>query len=272
MYLRISSKDEKVETNATHYISMPIQVYTDLCACIDHYDTEVSGCGMVERIEHRFKSNEKDEADTIEIEFRVNEIYLPGKQNNTRASTNIEDDTISELMCSLLEQGKNTEHLRFHWHSHADMDTFHSGTDNDNYATLSNGDFLISVVINKDHKILGRIDYFKPIRVTISGVGVYMILDTECEPSKEIQESISKLDEYEKGRKLSCLQSDWNDTSLFSRNNDYTDTIYDEEREYARSYYNLTKEQIDKFENCPRNNCDKCKEVTECHNYMSYLY
>ena len=196
MLLPITEGRAEAKVSAYHYISIPLQVYADLCAYVDHYDTEVSGCGMVQRIEHRFKSEEKDEPDTVEIEFAIQEVYLPKKQTNSAAHTEIDDDCIAELVTDLLKEGKDTEHLRLHWHSHADMGTFHSGTDEDNYATLSNGDFLVSLVINKAHKFLGRVDYFKPLRVTLNNLSVHMQMEVSTAPSTIAEENIKALDKH----------------------------------------------------------------------------
>lgn len=276
MLISIGSGTEKVVTSAIHYISMPIQLYTDLCGYVDHYDTEVSGCGMVERIEHRTKAEDKDDPDTVEIEFRISEVYLPSKQDNSMGTTDIEDDTIADLMSTLLKQGKNTEHLRLHWHSHANMDTFHSGTDEDNYATLSNGDFLVSLVINKAHKFLGRVDYFKPVRVTISGVAVYMKVDSKCEISKNAEESIKKLDAYEKSKPQ---QVSWTDSTIaqyqreqelgyVQQEMDYNcaDLTIDEMETAKRLDINMSDAK--RYKGCRTYHCESCPDCTECNEFL----
>lgn len=269
MLITIGSGQEKVETSAVHYISIPVQLYNDLCAYVDHYDTEVSGCGMVERIEHRTKAEDKDEPDVVEIEFRISEVYLPSKQSNSAASTDIDDDTIADLVHSLLAQGKNTEHLRLHWHSHADMDTFHSGTDEDNYKTLSNGEFLVSLVLNKAHKFLGRIDYFNPVRVTLSGVAVYMQLESENKPSKEALENIKKLDKYVDEHK-SLIVTTWGrgeqqEYGYVGYLDDKKLTIDDIEiaRQCGISMVDATR-----FKACRTYQCDTCKDQDKCNLFL----
>jgi hypothetical protein len=278
MYIPLSKENEKVETSAEHYITIPAQIYADLCECVKHYDTEVSGCGMVERIEHRYKDKDKDKPDIVSIEFRISEIYLPDKQDNTGASTDIDDDVIAELLNQLLKDGKNTEHLRLHWHSHADMDTFHSGTDEDNYATLSNGEFLVSLVLNKANKVLGRIDYFNPIRVNMSGVCVYMITEETIKPSKGIIDSIKKLDKYVKDKPVVKSYDMDNEYVGYNGYNGYS-TLCDtkklglireldkDELEIARQL-KISVIDATKFKSCHKILCEKCDQVVECSEFL----
>ena len=257
-----------------HYITMPKQIYTDLCAIVDHFDTEVSGCGMVERIEHRFKADIASDPDTVEIEFKILEIFLPEKQTNTRASTDIDEEEIFELQNKLIKEGKNTELLRLHWHSHADMDTFHSGTDEENYATLSGGDFLVSLVLNKAHKFLGRLDYFKPVRVMLSNLSIQLVLNEEGKVSPVIAGNINKLDVYEKEQKSKEVITTYNTSH-------YVGGVVEEEpdketqdilsdMEIARQLCIPIGDAM-RYRNCFQLKCDACKDVTVCHEYLYHI-
>lgn len=282
----IGSGTEKAETIALHYITMSAQVYNDLCAYVDHYETEVSGCGLVERVEHRTKSDVADEPDKVEIEFRISEVYLPSEQENSASSTDIDDDIIAKLMMDLLAKGKNTEHLRLHWHSHADMDTFHSGTDEDNYATLSSGEFLVSLVLNKAHKFLGRVDYFTPLRVCISGMAVYMIIDNKIEASKDAVDSIVALDAFikkekeEKDKKYLTYQPPGRDSMGYQGN--MYDTGYADKKKKGKPHFEkLTDDEKDiakclqisikdamEFKGCSKMDCHCCDKVVECNEFL----
>lgn len=285
MILPISNEELKIEASGFHYISMDKQVYSDLCYYVDHYDTEVSGCGMVERIEHRTKAVDKDDPDIVEIEFRIKEVYLPEEQDNTSASTDIDDDIINKLLTNLLQLGKNTEHLRLHWHSHANMDTFHSGTDEDNYATLSNGEFLVSLVLNKAHSFLGRIDYFSPIRITMSGIGVYINTNETYTPSKEAISNAKKLDEYVKDKKV--ITYDYKPT--YSYYDDIAGKGYEgigktiKEYKSYKSYKELDEKESQvarelkvpmekalQYKRCSKLNCSTCNDTAECTEFLYY--
>lgn len=274
MLLPISTAEEKVETSSTHYISIPAQLYADLCEYVKHYDTEVSGCGMVERFEHRYKADEKDEPDIVQIEFRITDVYLPNKQKNTKSTTDIDDDTIAELMTELLQKGKNTEHLRMHWHSHCDMDTFHSGTDEDNYATLSNGEFLISLVLNKAQKVLGRIDYFKPLRVTISGVAVYLSVDQMYKPSEYAVSSIQALDKYTKEENCKVIATTPYYGSGYGAGICGAGTYESNKLGELTGYeielckeLKLSEKKARKFKNCNKTQCSTCNDISDCNEF-----
>ena len=273
MLMTITEGKPEAKVSAYHYISIPLQVHTDLCAFVDHYDTEVSGCGMVERIEHRFKAEEKDEPDVVEIEFRIKEVYLPEKQDNSAAATDIDEEVIAKLVTDLLAQGKNTEHLRLHWHSHADMDTFHSGTDEDNYATLSNGEFLVSLVINKAHKFLGRVDYFKPVRVTLNNLGVHLDLELETKASDVANQSIAKLDTYVKGKKTDISvynQGEFGYDDRFEGLNHIPlteDEMLDNDLDIAATL-GISKKDALFFRNCTQTTCHCCKKANKCQEYL----
>ena len=272
MLMTITEGRVEAKVSAYHYISIPLQVYTDLCAFVDHYDTEVSGCGMVERIEHRFKSEEKDEPDNVEIEFRIKEVFLPDKQDNSAAATDIDEEVIAKLVTDLLAKGKNTEHLRLHWHSHADMDTFHSGTDEDNYATLSNGDFLVSLVINKAHKFLGRVDYFKPVRVTLNNLGVHLDLDLKTEASPVAKESIDKLDKYVKEKRNIQVynQGEFGYGDRYNGFNTVPLTEHEtleQDLDIAKTL-GISKKDAIFFRACKQNTCHCCKHVHRCQEYL----
>jgi hypothetical protein len=264
MLLSIAEGNPVAKITAFHYITIPRQVYLDLCGIVDHYDTEVSGCGLVERIEHRFKASVVSDPDIVEIEFKIHEIFLPEKQTNTRSSTEISESEIFELQNRLLKENKNTELLRLHWHSHADMGTFHSGTDEENYATLSGGDFLVSLVLNKSHHFLGRVDYFKPVRVTLTNLDIKMILELRENVSPSILENIKKLDEYEKEQdsKVTVYTGGYGVADKDAKAKELTDDL-----EVARML-DIPIDKALKYRKCLKGDCEICPEVTVCHEYL----
>ena len=273
MLVSIGGGDVKVKVTSQHYISMPMQLYADLCKYVDYYATEVSGCGLVERIEHRTKV--KDKPDEVDVEFRISELYLPGKQDNTGASTEFDESTVADILYSLVTAGKETSHLRLHWHSHANMDTFHSGTDEDNYATLSHGDFLVSLVINKAHKFLGRVDYFSPLRVTLCNVDVYMVVDSKCEPSKQALENIDVLDKYLDSKPKYTGYGYGYDGSLYDSDDyDWNEVKNKKQETLTPMDIKLAHElQIDlktakEIKNCDKTSCSICINLNECNEFM----
>ena len=279
MLFPITDGSPVAKITAFHYITIPRQVYVDFCAIVDHFDTEVSGCGLVERVEHRYKGLLKSDPDVVEIQFKVLEVFLPTKQTNTKASTEIDEEEIFKLQNRLLAENKNTELLRMHWHSHADMGVFHSGTDEENYATLSGGDFLVSLVLNKEHKFLGRVDYFKPVRVMLSDLSVRVVLELEDTTSMVILDSIKALDEYEKEQNTKSTVVVYNGgqgTSYKDIKDDVgEDRISETEQimediEIARQLSVPISDAL-RYRKCMQVACDCCKEVSVCHEYLYHI-
>lgn len=196
MVINIGSGEAKISSDMLPYITMSVDIRNELLAYVKHYKTEVSGCGMVEVINHTIKSGDKDKPDSIQVEYKITEVFLPSKQDNSGASTDIDSETIHELMHSLLAQGKDTQKLKLHWHSHSDFSVFHSGTDTDNYETLNNKDFLVSLVLNHQEDILGRIDYYTPFVCNIVGVPVYIDIPIPESIDEKVKLNIEALDKY----------------------------------------------------------------------------
>ncbi|MBM4355533.1 MAG: hypothetical protein FJ109_17380 [Deltaproteobacteria bacterium] len=127
-----------------------IRHYTRLAA------GEVSGLGTVEEFDGG---------------FLVTDLYLP-KQACTPAGTELDQEAVATLMLELDNSGKDPGGLRFWWHSHADMNTFWSKTDEQCIENLANGDYVLSLVTNKRGSMLARLDIFRPVRVTLDDIPV----------------------------------------------------------------------------------------------------
>ena len=139
---------------------------------VDLADGEVSGLGLVEE--------QTDEGRLITA-LKVTKVFLP-KQTCTGANTELEPNSVAQVMVDVPDPAR----LRLWWHSHGDMDTFWSGTDEDTIRRLANDGLLLSVVMNKAGKMLARLDQFTPLRVTIDDLPVFCLypdlgLRQECE-------------------------------------------------------------------------------------------
>ncbi len=139
---------------------------------------EVSGLGTVEEFDGG---------------FLVTDLYLP-KQACTPAGTELDQEAVATLLMELDNSGKDPGGLRFWWHSHADMNTFWSKTDEQCIESLANGDYVLSLVTNKRGSMLARLDIFRPARVTLDDIPIAVrtrdqnLLET-CR--REIQERVN---------------------------------------------------------------------------------
>jgi hypothetical protein len=194
MDLKVNTEEKReVISEQMQYITLSRELYAEMFEYVDAFSPkECSWCGLVERIEHKFKDGD------TQIEFNVSEIFFPN-QKNTGGTTDIEADAVGELVTQLVTDGKDASQLRFHGHSHNTMAVFHSSTDEENYEDMKTGDFLVSFVLNTERHLFARIDYYKPFNITINAVPVYIdipepVLDTER--IKDNIERVKKFDVY----------------------------------------------------------------------------
>lgn len=87
------------------------------------------------------------------------------KQENSFADTILDEAAMAEFLQEKIEE---SESWNIWWHSHADMASFWSVTDEQTIEETTGGNYLISLVINKKLKTLARFDLFKPLRVTLN--------------------------------------------------------------------------------------------------------
>jgi len=100
----------------------------------------------------------------------ITDLFLV-KQTCTSASTDMDQDDVAKLMVQLAHEGKQ-DHLRAWVHSHANMATFWSATDDSTIERLGGDLFMVSVVVNHAGDVRARVDLFQPLRITIDEVPV----------------------------------------------------------------------------------------------------
>lgn len=271
MLVNISQQEVKVEFDNNLYISMSTEVYQELLCYVKHYETEVSGCGLVERIEH------KCEDDKIEYEFRIKEVYLPDEQENTGASTDIKPNMIHKLMTMLIGDNKDVSTLKLHWHSHADIGVFHSGTDEDNYETLNNKDYLVSLVLNRQGQILGSVHLYQPLALDVTGVPVFVDVPIQESVTDKTKKSIEALDKYTEENKRVYVSSGygghWDAQKQVWVDDKKEETPKEKKwkkgkRREIRKELGLTDEKAKQFDECDTSACVHCQDEPLCSEYM----
>lgn len=191
--IKLGERTQKVELEEGLYVSMTADVYHELMSYVSHYDSEVSGCGIIEKIVHVLDKDKKKS----EIEYHISEVILPSKQTNTASHTNIDEEVIHEVLHKRLSEGLDVEQMKLHWHSHNSMGVFHSSTDTDNYSDLNNGTYLISLVLNKSFDVLARLDMYSPVRLSVSGIPVYIQANVASDSTTtRVLHNIEALDKY----------------------------------------------------------------------------
>jgi hypothetical protein len=92
------------------------------------------------------------------------------KQQCSPDETTMDACAIAELMLDLEAKNIDSRKLRCWAHSHADMSVFWSGTDDECINGLANGDYLVSLVVNKKRDTMMRLDQYSPCHMYLSDV------------------------------------------------------------------------------------------------------
>lgn len=110
------------------------------------------------------------------------------KQRVTSVSTVLDPEALADFVTRQAREGVDLGRLRCWWHSHADMQAFFSGTDR---ATIDRftGEFLVSIVGNRQGHLLGRLDLFQPFRLT---VGVPVVCREAADLRSEVLADIAE--------------------------------------------------------------------------------
>lgn len=188
--LYTNNTEQKTEFKGGSYITFTNEALSEMFGYVDEFDTECGGMAQVERIEHKF-----DDGD-IEYEYRISEIFLPN-QCNTGSTTDINAEEMGKLLEELIAQDKDTSKLRGHWHSHVNMSVFHSGTDSDNYDDLRTGSWLVSIVANKKGDLLGRVDFYEPVRMSITGLPIFLVSENDKRIEDKVKANVARVKKYE---------------------------------------------------------------------------
>ena len=132
---------------------------------------EVSGLGTI--IEKKGKNG-------VVEGFIIDDIYLL-KQESSSADTLLDDQAVGQFLVEMAKADKDTSTIKLWWHSHGDLNVFWSSTDEQCIADLANSSYLISLVTNKEGKILTRIDVYRPFQMTLNDVrtDIYQPQDPE---------------------------------------------------------------------------------------------
>lgn len=105
--------------------------------------------------------------------FFIDKFYLL-KQSGSSASTELNQESIAELMEQLMAEGKRDKAQRIKcWaHSHPNMDAFWSNMDDSTCRLLVN-DYLISIVVGSNFAIRCRLDIAASVPIVLDNVPVF---------------------------------------------------------------------------------------------------
>ena len=144
-----------------------IYLYTTQCP------VEISGLGIVE-----------PDGPTGE-DFKVTQLFMV-TQDVTDIQTRMDQEEVSLLVTSLVEEDRDPSGLRLWWHSHAREEVFWSGEDEETIEHFAN-DWMISLETNHKMKTLCRLDHYA-IRST-----TWVWVDRPTEPVTATDEEILEI-------------------------------------------------------------------------------
>jgi hypothetical protein len=116
---------------------------------------------------------------TVEViggQLLITDVFLV-EQTAGSGSTEMDDEGVARLLIALEEAGEDSSQLRCWVHSHGDMDTFWSATDEQCIRGLNNGAWVLSWVTNKVDADRLRLDVFEPVRVTVDHLDLQVDVD-----------------------------------------------------------------------------------------------
>lgn len=127
--------------------------------------TEIAGMGKV-----------SVEGDTITVEDVM--IY---EQDVTGATADLSPQALAKWQTDLVRTGGSPRDWKLWWHSHANMSAFFSGRDTATIDAQSEGDWMVSLVVNKKREREARLDTYRPFRMFIEDIDI-QIGATSTEP------------------------------------------------------------------------------------------
>jgi len=116
------------------------------------------------------------------------------KQESSATATDLDKADVANFYQKMQNDGKDISEIRVWWHSHGKMEAYFSATDDE---TIKNSfqcdNFLISVVINRELTMKGRVDIFEPFKYELNANVEILLEDTKLktEIDKEVEEKVN---------------------------------------------------------------------------------
>jgi len=163
-------------------IIIPIDIYQKMRAYVNAVDTEISGLGKIISIED-FEGD---------ITFAIEDVKI-FEQVVSGGNTEVDKKALACFYDDLIQAGEDPSLWKLWWHSHAQMGTFWSETDENTIEDFDNetekDNWFLSLVTNLDREILTRLDIFSPFRIKKEEIPYEIIFD-DAVISEEIRQEV----------------------------------------------------------------------------------
>ena len=116
------------------------------------------------------------------------------------AHTSLDQGAMAKFLHEAIRRKEKVQDYRVWWHSHASMEAFFSGTDTNTIESSFDMPYLVSIVGNHELRFAARVDIFKPLRLGVSGLRLYLTGEEvdidENEIKREIREKVKQNKSY----------------------------------------------------------------------------
>lgn len=120
------------------------------------------------------------------------------KQQSSSDETELSQAAVAELLVDLEVKGINGNKLRCWAHSHGDLSVFWSGQDDRCIEGLANGEYVLSLVVNKQRDSMMRLDQYHPCHLYLGDVVWEVRYDTPTGLSEAcFEEFKAKVSEFQ---------------------------------------------------------------------------
>ena len=149
-----------------------------LLAYTQECDGEISGFGAVH-------------VDADRRTFVLEDVCIL-RQRVTRASVEIEASDVANFLTDYVTSGGDVNQLRCWWHSHFDMQAFHSSIDNDTLENaLADAPWIVSLVVNRAGEMTASLVIHEPVSIWIDDIPTSVYVEPELRAS--VQAEIARL-------------------------------------------------------------------------------
>ena len=112
------------------------------------------------------------------------------EQEVTGATADLSPQAIAKWQTELVRAGESPKNWRLWWHSHANMQAFFSGRDTDTIDQQTEGDWMVSLVVNKRREREARLDLYRPFRMYMDKIDIE--IGTEAENVYQVPADIAE--------------------------------------------------------------------------------
>ena len=103
--------------------------------------------------------------------LKVGTIYPLLDQVASGADVEISEDAIQSFMLDHIKAGHD-QMPRGWWHSHANLEVFFSGTDENTINKLNNDSYIVALVVNKTEHAYSKVSFIKPFPVQVEDLTI----------------------------------------------------------------------------------------------------